>query len=99
MEANAPAPRRVVRPRAEVERGGATLPVVLLQRLARHEGVAKLLGATGALQERRALGPGRAANGAVVPEALRDPRQRGPFVLPGAPLTSPSTVTIMPCLA
>ena len=44
-----------MRPRAEVERGGATLPVVLLQRLARHEGVAKLLGAAGALQERRAL--------------------------------------------
>ena len=75
-----------MRPRAEVERGGATLPVVLLQRLARHEGVAKLLGATGALQERRALGPGRAANGAVVPEAPRDPRQRGPlFALPLTP--------------
>ena len=42
-----------MRPRAEVERGGATLPVVLLQRLTRHEGVAKLLGAAGALQERR----------------------------------------------
>ena len=62
-----------MRLRAEVERSGATLPVVLLQRLARHEGVAKLLGAAGALQERRALGPGRAPNAAFVSEAPRDP--------------------------
>ena len=60
-----------MRPRAEVERGGTTLPVVLLQRLARHEGVAKLLGAAGALQERRMTCAQQSQWATVVPQAVR----------------------------
>ena len=71
----------MMRPRPAVEVRRAALAVALLPCLVllTPEGV-ELVDAADARNQRRALGSGRRANGAVVAQAARDPFQRGPFV-------------------
>ena len=71
----------MMRPRPAVEVRRAALAVALLPRLVLPgPEVVELVDAADARDQRRALGPGCRANGAVVAQAARDPLQRGPFV-------------------